>query len=322
MWETEYAREPINYRLFFLKMLKKIWMLPLSALAGGLIIGGIYYVVNMVIGDGYIYRARTIYHIEYAQDGDGVEKEYYNYFTWEELANTEYFVDGMYNAFGGQLSKEDIINNTNARVESDYRYLYTKSDSTDKAQALKMEEEMQKLVLAFPNQRTEIESIEIVDPASELSIEDVSLIFIGRAVLVGAIIGLLVFLVFRVCYECVDTSIYLPSTLEKRYHIPSLGAPCMKEYEENCKTILGEKKVTRISVDDVDFDGKSENKISIGKMESLKDAEAVVITVKAAAHNGKKLERLLEQLARLNISVTAFDVADADEWLIKTYYKA
>ena len=84
MWETEYAREPINYRLFFLKMLKKIWMLPLSALAGGLIIGGIYYVVNMVIGDGYIYRARTIYHIEYAQDGDGVEKEYYNYFTFKQ----------------------------------------------------------------------------------------------------------------------------------------------------------------------------------------------------------------------------------------------
>ncbi len=40
MWETKYAREPIDYRLFFLMLLKKIWVFPLAAIIGALFVGG------------------------------------------------------------------------------------------------------------------------------------------------------------------------------------------------------------------------------------------------------------------------------------------
>ena len=57
------------------------------------------------------------------------------------------------------------------------------------------------------------------------------------------------------------------------------------------------------------------------EIEKLRDAESVVVAVKAAAHNGKRLERTLEELRRINASVKAFVLTDADEKLIKRYYK-
>lgn len=339
MWECDYAREPVNYRLFFLKLLKKIWLLPLAAVIGAVVIGGIYYVVNMVIGDGYRYRARTMYYVQYATDESGKEADYYNYYTWQELVKTEYFVDGMYEALGGSMPKEEILASITATVEADYRYLYTKSVTGDSVESINMEAKLSELMVAFADTRDEIESIEVVDKASEYSVEDVSLIYIGHAAVVGAAVGLVAVILLLIFIECVDTSIYLPATLEKRYHIVVLGAPSMKEFEANCKKLLSEKNIAIVSADGLGKEGSG--KTEIGKLipasysvtvcdnpidkpseyEVLRDKNYVVIAVKAAAHNGKKIERLIEQLARQEIKVSAFVLFNEDKWLINRYYK-
>lgn len=318
MWETKYAREPINYRLMLLKALKKLWIFPLMTVVGALVIGGIYYLVKMVIGDGYIYRARSIYYVTYALDEQGIEKDYYNYYTWEEIANSEYFIDGMYNAMDGELSREYLLANTTVRIESDYRYLYSKSDSNNKQLSLKMEDAISKLVQEYADTCDDIEKIELIDKASVETIEDISLIFVSHAFILGAIIGLLTAIVFWVFYETVDTSVYLPSTLENRYGIMALGAPSMKEYEQNCREILSDKKVYKISVDGSGMNDIFDEK----KLQEIKSAEAIVLSVKAGSHNGKRIERCLEQLNRLSISVTAFELVDEDKWLIEKYYRA
>ena len=68
MWETSYAREPINYKLFFLKLLKKLWLLPITIVIFSILVGGIYCFVNFGVKDGYKYRARTIYHVTFDSD--------------------------------------------------------------------------------------------------------------------------------------------------------------------------------------------------------------------------------------------------------------
>lgn len=334
MWECDYAREPVNYRLFFLKLLKKIWILPLAAVIGAVVIGGVYYVINMVIGDGYQYRARTIYYVKYAANADGEEADYYNYYTWQELLDTDYFVDGMYEAMGGTLSKEYIIANVTATLEADYRYLYSQSISGDKQQSIAMEKKLSEIIVNFADIRDEIESIEVVDVADELSIEDVSLIYVGHSAVVGAIAGFIVAILGFIVCECVDTSIYLPATLEKRYHIPALGAPSMKEFEVNCKDILSDKQTAVINLGDLDdeeikaaFGSNADIEVCanpIEKSEEIKIIKAkncVVLAVKAGAHNGKRIERVIEQLARQGVKPTAFVLMKEDKWLIRKYYK-
>lgn len=337
MWECDYAREPINYRLFFLKLLKKIWILPLASIIGAIVIGGIYYFVNMVVGDGYQYRARTVYYVQYAKDTNGLELDYYNYFTWEELAKTEYFVDGIVAAMNGKIDKEYVLTNTTATIDSDYRYLYTRSVSGDKQQSIDMEHAFSDLIVGLPEMRSEIESIEVIDSADLSDIEDISLIFISHAVIVGAVVGLLVAIVGMIFYECVDTSVFIPATLEKRYHIPALGAPSMKELDENCYHILGEKETALIVVDDLKTSA-AENLVKVFPAEckistyenptvepetvrDVRSKECVVLAVKAGAHNGKSVERVIEQLGRQDVKVNAFLLYNEDEWLINRYYR-
>ena len=366
MWETKYAREPIDYRLFFLKLLKKIWIFPLAAVVGAVVVGVVYCLVNFGIKDGYKYRARTIYYVTYADDASGNEYDYYNYFTWQEVIHSDYFTEGLSKAMGGSLSKDEIIANTLATVESDVRYLYTKSTAGSVDEAIRLEKEVEKLMLAFPDGKKEFESIVIVDEPGEDDTEDVSLIFVKRAVIFGAVIGLIAAVIISIFYACVDTSVYLPSTLEKRYGIPALGALSMKEFEANVREFLGDKKkVAVIKADttpekikqvysgeegDVSLDIRSMKKlISHNGEDSLIDAlsgdfekvvfedifsdkteenvyskikecDAAVIIAKAGAHNGKKIERIIEQLARQEIKPAAFALAGEDEWLIRSYY--
>lgn len=334
MWECDYAREPINYRLFFLKLLKKIWILPLAAVIGAVVIGGIYYVVKVVAGDGYKYKARTMYYVQYSTDSNGESADYYNYYTWEELLNTDYFVDGMYDAMGGSLTKEYITANVTATLESDYRYMYTNSISADKQQAIEMEKKVSALILQYADMRDEFEFIEVIDPADESTIEDVSLIFVGHSAVVGAVIGFIASLLIFVFIECTDTSVYLPATLEKRYHIVALGAPSMKEFDANCEHILKGKKAAVVAVD-ADMPDSLIKEFPEGcdvtscgnpidnpeELTTIRDKECVVLAVKAAAHNGKKVERMIEQLSRQDIKITAFVLYGEDKWLINRYYR-
>lgn len=361
MFETKYAREPINFRLFALNSLKKFWILPLVTFMCSILVGGVYYLNNVVFGEGHQYRATTIYYVTYEEDGAGEEYDYYNYFTWSEIVHTDEFVDGIYNAFGGEVSKEYILEKMSANLESDYRYLYTKSVSSTKEKAVELENEMAKLMVGYADKRKEIKTIEVIDEADILEIEDVSLIFEKRAFIVGAVIGFLATIIFSIYYACVDTSVYLPATLEKRYGIPTLGAPSMEEFAANCKHFLGDKKsIAVISVDgeasqkteedrnilqplyegeeikalkerlgseveivklSTPFDDKNQEKDSHVLEDGMNNADAVVISVKAAGHNGKRVERILEQLDRTGIKVTAFMLVGEDKKLIRDYYK-
>jgi capsular polysaccharide biosynthesis protein len=332
MWETPYSREPVNYRLFFKMFVRKLWLIPLGAFLGALIIGGVYCLVNFGIKDGYKYRARTIYYITYADDAEGKELDYYNYFTWQELIHTDYFTDGLSKKLDG-MSKDEIIAATYATVESDYRYLYTKSTSTDPETAVSIEKAVSELMVDYADTRKEIESIIVEDVADLDDVEDISLIFVQRALIFGAIIGVIAVILIYVFYSCVDTSVYIPATLEKRYKIPCLGAPSMKEFKDNCKYYSeGKKKIGFVTIGDgapkvnngVFGDAETitiDNPLSTeGGYDRIRECDGVFVLVKAAGHNGQKVERLIEQLSRQDIKVTGFILTGENEKLIKSYY--
>lgn len=339
MWECDYSREPVDYRLYFLRLLKKIWLLPVAVILGAAICGGVYCFTNYVIQGGHEYRAQTKYYVTFAKDDVGKEYDYYNYATWQELIATDFFTDGIVSRMGGAVTAQYVREKVTARIETDYRYLYSKSVSRDKQQAVDLEKAVSELILKLPEMKAEIESIEVIDKASIDKLEDISLIFEKHAFIVGAFVGLIAFFVFSVFYYGASTAVYIPATLEKRYHFPVLGAPSMAEFEENCKHILGKgsrlavvfaddnisEKATAEQAERITFSGELSSFMSPAHQpesaDKIRACDAVVVAVKAGRHNGRQTQRCIEQLSRQDIKITAMYLYGEDERLIKAYYR-
>jgi len=334
MYECNYSREPVNFRLLGLRLLKKIWILPLGALIGAVIIGGIYYYSRMVIGGGRTYQAETIYYLNFAEDSSGAEYDWVNRYTWSELIHSDFILDYVSDKMADDMTKEEIIAATSATLESDVRYLYTRCVTNDPDLSIKLARAMEGAIVAFGEHHKEFDDVEI-SRYPEVAVDN-SNIRTLNAIILGACIGLFIVLIYWLIDATVDTSIYIPATLEKRYHIPSLGAFSMEEFFANKELMLeGIKTIAFIDIDSDSsiakealeaFDSTDNVVISdvfssIENIERIKKCDGVVLLVKAASHNGKKIERVIEELARLEIPVTAFLLIGEDADLIKKYYR-
>lgn len=329
MFECEYSREPVDFRLLWLRFLKKIWILPVAALAGLLIVGSAYYMSRLCFGNARTYQTDTMYHVTFAEDSTGKKYDYINYYTWGELVKTDYFIDSIYEELSGSVTKEEIKEAVYANVESDGRFLYTHCTSRSPELSERLERALEKAILAYPDRMVELESISI-ERRDEKS-WDSSNIRLGTACILGAVTGLFVALFAVVIYLINDTSVYVPATLEKRYHIPSLTCPSMEEYEANCRLML--KDFTSLNVVAIDsckdLEGLNLYKdstffenpvVATENIEKLSEKDCVV-AVRAGAHNGKCLERTLEELGRMNTKIAAFVLVGEDTRLIKAYYR-
>ncbi len=329
MWECSYSREPFDYRLTFLRLLSKIWILPVGALIGFILFGGIYYLDKMVFGTGRMYKAETKYYIDFAEDKSGVEYMYINEYTWAELADTDFFVDYVYDELGQTVTKDDLRATLYATVASDPRYLYTNSTTKDPELSFKIEKAFSDRMIQFGEAQKEFDSIEIVQLPFEA--KDVSKIRITTANILGASMGLFLAIVLWLAGALVDTSIYIPATLEKRYHKPVLGAASMPEFKANCELML--KNIDDLAL--VPGDGETDisgvqlftdytayaNPIEDASVISKLQGKTAVVIVKAGAHNGKRLERTLEELGRIGTTVVAFALIGENTKLINRYYR-
>lgn len=326
MWECNYSREPVNYRLLWLKLLKKWWVVPASALAGAVVVFLSYFLYKTVI-TGRTYQVTNIYYIDFAEDASGAQYDWVNQYTWSTLADMNVFIDGVYDELGGKVSKEEICSYSDCTVESDGRYLYLRVTTKDQELSKEVSEAYEKTLFAFCDSHKEFNNI-VKEHDGEV-IEN-SNIRVAEISILGAVFGLLCCFIVVLVKEISDTSIYIPATLEYRFHIPTLTASSMKEYHENCARFLSDKKnISLVYVDknhvkaDVGFPvTEFENPCDNPKLlKSISAADGVVLCVKAGNHNGKMTERVIEQLGRYGIEITATMLSGEDEKLISRYYK-
>lgn len=331
MWECEYSREPVDYKLLGLRFLRKIWILPIAALAGIVLVGACYYYVRISARGGRTYQAESIFYVEYTES-PGADN-YYNYFTWGEVIHTDFFMDSVYEKMNGELSKGEIVSYITATVVSDPRYLYVYCNTHSPELSVKLASIMEEIVPAFMDVRKEICSIEVAKTGDNA--KDSSKLWMKNAVSLGAGLGSGITVFWILVALITDTSVYLPSTVEKRYHITCLGAPFMPEFAPNWKYVLKDAEaVAEIYVDE-DFQGEEyaipedkKRKIISCKnpvehpeeLDKIRECEEVLLVLKAGRRNDKVFERLLEQLGRQDIKVTAVILALADKKLLSAYY--
>ncbi len=337
MWTCEYSKEPVDYKLIGLRFIRKIWLLPLAILVGILVVGSCYYYAKIIAKGGRTYQTESIFYVDYAENLEGKQFDYYNYFTWGEVIHTDFFMDGILEKLQGEIERTRLEQYVSATVESDARYLYVRCNTHTPELSLKLAGILEKVVPLFSDSKEEIQSIRLDKAAREAT--DSSKLWMGNAYLLGGLLGLAAAVFGILIWLITDSAVYIPSTLEKRYHIPCLGTSVMEEFSTNCEYFLKEaKQIAIVPVDKESIDGALFENIALSEQtevilcknpiecpeewKRICECQKVVLVVRAAKKNSKQLERVLEQLLRMDINVTATVLVHVNERLLRAYYRS
>lgn len=330
MGEIRYAKEPVDYKLAWLRFRKKIWMIPVAMLVGALLVLACHYFSKMLEKGGRTYETTSVFYLDFATAADGSEYDFINYYTWGELIHSDYFIDSVYTALEGNYSREYLIKAITATIESDVRYLYVRCTTNSEKESLEIAQALEPVVIEFADTQKEFNEIRLSDRGD--TILESTKLRLANAAGLGAALGLFVILFILCVYITVDSRIYIPATIERRYAVRTLGAECMSEYPVNCREFLGGlKKLAYVSVDGKEAPSfcTDVSTVTVGgaledskAVEIIKACDGLVIGVDAGKKNDKMLERYLDEFARLNIKVTAIVLTEADEKLINSYYRA
>lgn len=343
MWECSYAKEPVDYALFWQRFFKKIWLILATTLLGGIFVGVPYYLVNVSFGEGVKYKMSSEYYLDYAEDGSGATYEYFNYYTWSEIVDTDEFIAMLQEQLPHdfEYSKQMLQESTDATIESDIRFLYTTVLTEDAETTKVLNEAMEQAVIQYAGMQKEFVSAKVVTSPEnvEVTYPDVRC---ARAYVLGCVLGLFIGL----CYVCIvvisDSSIYLPHTIESRYHIKALGCEGFTETKNNiCYTLRNVKNVALILTDDRNETAEKgfsyiektvedtcriikvrENILAeTFKFEDIRNMDGVILMIKSGANNGRKIERVVEQIKRQDIQILGAFLYNEDSKLLHRYYR-
>lgn len=340
MWKGYYGKEPFDLRLTALRMLSGLPLIIGITLLGSLLLGGGYYVKNVLLEGESRYSATSRYRIEYAvEEEKDVGTVYINQMSWNTYLRSEMFLEEV-RKYMTQMSETDWA--LEALVESDLRLLTTVVTTDDPEKSILIAGAVEAaLEREFARQIKEIDEIRVIDSGDSAG-EVVPDVRPGRAFALSAVLSCFFAIVILLLKETGDDSIWLPSSLWKRYGLRSAGTPESKEFAENLRYFFpqGMERVALCGCGDgTDLKDVSEklrqkcpetvggkwfaaeeDPFGAGVCDRLRQAEGVLLAVQAGRHGGRRLERVLEYLEQQDCRVTAAVLWGADERLIRRYY--
>lgn len=353
MWEGSYASEPFDLRLTMLRMIRNLGWIVLFALLGTILFGGGYYVKNVLLGERARYEQTITCKMEYTnppvQSGD----YYINEMTWNTYLDSEDFRRMLENAvpFAAMDVTPDMWTETpggvagalSAAVASDIHVpsVTVSTPSAEKTEVL-CDAVQEILTGVFAESIPEVASIRVID------VSDVRRVLPDkrplRAFVLSALLSCFFAVVFLLLREIGADSIWLPATLRRRYGLKPLGTVQSAELCENARFLF--KNIHNIAVCAIDdqivpqdvtkslqdiLQNEEKDRrvwtavpspfLSPEAAAVLRQAEGVLLVVEAGLHAGKPLERALEYFAVQEVSVTAVLLWNADEALIRSYYR-
>lgn len=343
MWEGNFAKEPMDFRLLGLRFLKKIWIVLVAAVIGTLLAGGVY-LGTKVIGPLRQYQAQSMYFIEFATDPRLDDAySYYNDYTWNVWISTDEFVNRIQSKLTTEMTDETLRGYLFADLPADLRMPVSIITTPDEALTMEIVGAAEQTFMEMPEFQREIESVRVVSSPDK-----------AEPVTGGKEVFRVCFLSFLGCFltgACIllwyliwEPSIFLPSTFEKRYKIPMLGTVNSVDLKVNYDYLLSDAQDIALTAVCGETDLNAVRELLLGEMditecespkvitcvpallqcpeaaERLRKADGVILTVEAGMRNAKQIEYTLELFAKQDIRVTAALLWEADETLIKCYY--
>ena len=353
MWEGSYASEPFDLRLTILRMFRSLKWIVLFTLLGTLIFGGGYYVKNVLLGEQPRYEQTITCKIEYTDPPAKSGDYYINEMTWNTYVDSKEFQNmigtsepfvymdvtlDMWTGIPGGLAEA-----LSAAVASDIHVpsVTVSTPTAEKTETL-CGTVQEVLTGAFAMSLPEVAAIKVIDVSDvEFVRPDVRP---QRAVILSALLSCFFTVIFILFREIGADSIWLPATLRRRYGLKTLGTIYSTEFMENARYLLKDRRTIAVCTTDSGInpqdvtktikdilqkeDFEQKNWIAIPSpilcpeaAETLRQADGVLLVVEAGLHTGKPLERLLEYFTTQEVSVAAALLWNADEMLIRVYYR-
>lgn len=338
---SEWGKEPFDLKLTVLRLLRSLpWILAVTA-AGTLLFGGIYYVKNITLRRERTFAASATFRVEYSGESWAEDGTYINYMTWNTWLDSDVFYDAFLQETGGrEVTPEEFEAMTEVTVPSDLRVpvVQVTADRPERAQEI-LEGIAVTLTGSFPENLSEVDSIRLID--REEAREVFPDVRPKRAFLLAAVLTGFFAVVLVLLREISDERIYLPSTLTRRYGLRSTGVTGTELFAENLRYFFRDAESIAVcpaeecldpgeivrSLQQVVFQTRTPQWIALPcpvltpeAADKLREADGVLLVVRAGSTNSKQLEELLDFLKAQEVGVTAAMLWDEDKWLLSNYY--
>lgn len=349
MQAVYYGKEPFDLRLTVLRMFRRLHIIAAVTVLGTVLFGGGYYVKNVLLRPESMYAAKSVYRVEYSMaEETAVAVIYINEMSWNTYVGTQKFIDAVQRQLarlnqgdGLQITvpDEELRDSITAVLASDLRMPFTTVTTGSPEKSVRIAQAVEAVMTGeFPGWVREVDSISVIDSGdtAEEVIPDVRPV---RAVILSAVLSLFFAVTAVLIKEIGDDGIWLPASLWKRYGLKAVGTLEGKELAENISYLFAGKDRTAVCAVQ---EGMDPDKVLEGLREKagelkgwfavpspaaqpqgcrkLRDADGILLAVKAGAHAGKRLEYVMELLEQQDCKITAVVLIGADERLIREYY--
>ncbi len=284
-----HLEESMNLRSFYLRLYRKLWIVPVALIVGALIGLFIYTLATVTFGPKRVYSADATLYISFAYDENkGSLVDYYNAFTWNTLVGTDAIMEPIVedlekngisviseavsnatsaSGTGNIISVDELKKAINADIPSDVRVMVLTVTHADKDITNKILKAAVKSLINYGVINDAFDSIK------RLSENEARLVvYTDRsrvAAIFGAICAAILTVLCMMLWDVLDDAVYTPEDAEKRYGLPVLGTlfKNSKDREEFFKneciaafesTVKGKDQVAVIATDSIKDGEKSE----------------------------------------------------------------
>lgn len=334
LWAMRYGDEPVDGRLFLLRFIRKIHIVIISVIIGALFVCGCHVLYRALTPA--VYMTEGDLHLDYIPESNANLMIVYNEYVWEQMSADSAFIDSIVSA-DPSLDREAVKDSFFATLKSDNKILTFQVKNTDPELCLRIADAAMKGGREFVESLPEITGTEIIGEPyypEVVSFETRAL----RALVLGAILGLLTS-AFIISYIIVsDDRIFLPETIEKRYHTPCAGSENSPALADSLSDLAGDDGFVIAStlpaekISDITeklkkagalVSGKALNLINPEEKDTVKAVKEItypVVYVFSSLYDMKADQRALSLLSRFDKEPMCAILADPDEALINAYY--
>lgn len=317
MKELQYVDAGMDMKKYMLCLLKKIPLIlavtAFCALLGALV----YTIVRTVPESEQEYRAFSKIRLDFAVDETGEVYQEYNGYTWNDLMATDPILNLTMENLTADYDKEEVAAATKAEILSDLRVLTITitTHSEERTDAiLGATTQALETYGSLAKEFIQIETIQTTE--AKLVVADSRM---AQAVLVGALLGLALSLLVVNLYYVMDDRILVASDIRKVTRMSflgylSAGDVFQKDYENHIHYL--KEKHGNILVCDV----TPKETLTAEKLEEMRKADGVVVTVPYGKMHGTYLAYVIEQLNTQECSLYGVVIRDADEKFLGKYY--
>ncbi|MCM1154028.1 MAG: hypothetical protein NC314_02630 [Roseburia sp.] len=319
----KYANEGMDCKKYMLLFLQKAWIAVLAALAGALLGGGIYLLVNVVPAANREYRAESKLYLDFAIDESGEVYQAYNGYTWNDLMSTEPILDTTMSYLPDSYTKEEVTTATSAQILSDIRLLTITITTPEAERTAEILKATDLSLVDLGKQAKEFVDIEIYKETAP------KVVAVGerfwQAVMLGAVLALILALLAMALIYVLEDKIYVPGDLKCVTDIPFAGYCFTEEVNAVAAALQND---TRQNLAHINKETGAFVKLEVERGREIVEecavesggAVAILLVVPYGKMDRTTLQYRIEQLTLRGGRIVGILIRDADMRFMRWYY--